>query len=67
MLYLSRRIATVLSERVHAALGDRDETKAWLAACLLKTIVGNQRWHKSLELIDDLPGATSWLTQQSVP
>jgi hypothetical protein len=47
--------------RVHAALGERSDSKIWLAGCLLKTVAGNQRWHNSIELIDAHPEATSWL------
>jgi len=58
--YIAEENALELAERVHCALGEKDEAKEWLAACLLKTIKDNQRWHKRAELLDDFPEATSW-------
>ena len=52
-----------IAQRVHSALGKKDEAKEWLAACLLKTVKNNQRWHKTTELIDSYPQATSWLSE----
>lgn len=48
-------------KQIHASLGEKDSAKEWLAACLLKTLKDNQRWHGGHELIDDFPGAVSWL------
>ena len=58
--YIANGYASELARRVHSSLGKMDRTKEWLAACLLKTIKDNQRWHKRSELIDDFPDATSW-------
>jgi hypothetical protein len=54
-----------ITQRINSALGKKDETKEWLAACLLKTVKSNQRWHKRTELIDNYPQATSWLGEIS--
>jgi hypothetical protein len=48
-------------KEAHTSLGGRDGFKEWLAACLLKTLTSNQRWHKTGEMIDDHPEARSWL------
>jgi hypothetical protein len=51
--------------RVNRTLGAREDAsqaQVWLVGCLLKTVSGNQRWHKRIELIDGVPDATSWLT-----
>ena len=61
--YLTEEVAKEIPVRVHASLGDRDAFKVWLAACLLKTLKSNQRWHKINELIDDFPEATSWFRE----
>lgn len=53
--------ATEISTSVHECLGEKSPEKTWLVASLLKTIVGNQRWHKRRELIDDCPEVTSSL------
>jgi hypothetical protein len=53
-----------ITEKVHASLGEKDEVKEWLTACLLKTVKDNQRWHKTTELIDSFPEATSWLREK---
>lgn len=53
-----------IAEKVHAALGEKDEAKEWLTACLLKTVKDNQRWHKRTELIDGFPDATSWFREK---
>lgn len=58
--YVTEEIAKEIPSRVHASLGNRDGVRPWLAACLLKTLKSNQRWHKVSELIDDFPEATSW-------
>jgi hypothetical protein len=55
--------ASEIVERVNSSLGEKDEAKEWLAACLLKTIKDNQRWHKRTELIDSFPEAFSWFRQ----
>jgi len=59
--YISEEGASGIVERIHFSLGEKDEVKEWLAACLLKTIKDNQRWHKRTELIDNFPKATSYL------
>ena len=61
--YFSDDLAAQLAASVHASLGEANEVKEWLTACLLKTIVGNQRWHKRVELIDGFPGATFWFRE----
>lgn len=65
--YVTRDSSLQIAQRVHSSLGKKDEVKEWLAACLLKTIISNQRWHNTRELIDDYPQATSWLTELSNP
>jgi hypothetical protein len=57
--------AEVIAENVHRFLGEKDEIKEWLAACLLKTVKDNQRWHKTIEIVDNFPVATSWLKEKS--
>ena len=52
-----------IGEVIHALLGNKGSEKEWLAACLLKTIKDNQRWHDSSELIDDCPEASSWFNR----
>jgi hypothetical protein len=61
MRYVSKDSVLETIDKVHSCLGERDEVKEWLAACLLKTVKDNQRWHKRTELIDDFPEATSYL------
>lgn len=56
--YTTDSLARQLILGIHASLGKRSEVKEWLAACLLKTVKDN--WHKSVELIDRYPQATSW-------
>jgi hypothetical protein len=58
--YVSQDNASRIAERIHTSLGGKNEAKEWLAACLLKTIKDNQRWHKRTELIDNFPEATSY-------
>ena len=58
--YIDDSNAQKIAEKVHASLGEKDEVKEWLAACLLKTIKDNQRWHERKELIDDFPEAVSY-------
>ena len=58
--YMAKDNSPKIAERIHSYLGKKDEAKEWLAACLLKTIKDNQRWHKRTELIDNFPEATSW-------
>jgi hypothetical protein len=60
--YIGEDRGLTIAQRVHSALGAKDEVKEWLAACLLKTIKSNQRWHERVELIDSFPEATSWFT-----
>jgi hypothetical protein len=62
--YITKETAVEISEGVHSLLGEKDDTKVWLTACLLKTIKDNQRWHKRTELIDDFPEAVSWLKEK---
>ena len=59
--YITEEIAKEIPVKVHTSLEKKDDVKMWLAACLLKTLKSNQRWHKRDELIDDFPEATSWL------
>lgn len=61
--YVSKDRALEITENVHSSLGEKDEAKKWLTACLLKTIKDNQRWHKRAELIDNFPEATSWFKE----
>jgi hypothetical protein len=63
MHYVSKDSALKIAENIHSSLGERDEVKEWLTACLLKTIKDNQRWHKRTELIDNFPEATSWFRE----
>jgi hypothetical protein len=58
--YVVGDLAKQLALSVHASLGERNDVKTWLAACLLKTIKDNQRWRKGAELIDGFPQAHSW-------
>jgi len=59
--YFAQEQALDTIKRVHYSLGEKNDVKVWLAACLLKTVKSNQRWHKTAELIDGFPEATSWL------
>ena len=52
-----------IARNVHSSLGIKNQVKEWLAACLLKTVKSNQRWHNRPELIDNFPQATSWLSE----
>ncbi len=63
--YIHDTRALEIAQRVRSSLGERGEVKEWLAACLLKTIKSNQRWHEGTELIDDHPEATSWLREKT--
>jgi hypothetical protein len=63
MCYVSKDSALKTAENIHSSLGKGDAVKEWLAACLLKTIKDNQRWHKRTELIDSFPEATSWFKE----
>lgn len=62
--YITEDIAKQIPVRVHGSLGERDDYKTWLAACLLKTLKSNQRWHGVEEAIDDFPEASSWLLKR---
>ncbi len=64
--YITEDNALEIAESVYSSLGEKDEAKVWLTACLLKTIKDNQRWHKTTELIDDFPDATSWFSARSI-
>lgn len=59
--HITKEQALKIAKEVHSSLGDKNEVKIWLTACLLKTIRSNKRWHKTTELIDSFPKATSWL------
>ena len=59
--YVTRDSSLQIARKVHSSLGKKDDVKEWLAVCLLKTVKSNQRWHKTTELIDNYPQATSWL------
>jgi len=61
--YVTRDNALLINERLRSYLGKSDKVKEWLAACLLKTVKDNQRWHKRTELIDGFPEAVSWLVE----
>ena len=61
--YVTRDNSLEIAEKIHSSLGEKNEAKEWLAACLLKTIKDNQRWHKRTELIDGFPEATSWFRE----
>ena len=61
--YITKDNALAIAEKIHSFLGEKDEAKEWLTACLLKTIKDNQRWHKKTELIDNFPEATSWFKE----
>jgi len=58
--YITKDNALEIARGIHSVLGEKNEVKTWLTACLLKTIKSNQRWHKTTELIDGFPEATSW-------
>jgi len=64
--YVAKDNALKIASGVHSALGEKDEVKTWLAACLLKTVKSNKRWHKTTELIDSFPEATSWLEKYKI-
>lgn len=53
-----------ISKSVHSSLGEKNEVKEWLTACLLKTLKDNQRWHEGKDLIDDFPDSVSWLKDE---
>lgn len=61
--YIVADKAEEIAEKVRSFLGEKDEVKEWLTACLLKTVKDNQRWHKRTELIDNFPEATSWFRE----
>ena len=61
--YASKTRVLEITEKIHSSLGEKDKSKEWLMACLLKTIMENQRWHKRTELIDGFPEATSWFRE----
>jgi hypothetical protein len=61
--YITADKAEEIAQEVHSFLGEKDEIKEWLAACVLKTVKDNQRWHKTAEIIDNIPEATSWLRE----
>jgi hypothetical protein len=54
-----------IAKRISFLLGEKNNIKEWLVACLLKTIKDNHQGRpedgvKRAELIDDYPEATSW-------
>lgn len=59
--FLTDAIAAQIPKGVHSSLGAKNDSKEWLAACLLKTLKDNQRWHEGKELIDDFPDSFSRL------
>ena len=59
--YVTKDYASEIANGVHSALAEKNKAKTWSTACLLKTVKSNQRWHKTTELIDNFPEATSWL------
>lgn len=61
--YVPEGAESEVAERIRSYLGEKDEVKEWLMACLLKTVKDNQRWHKRSELIDDFPEASSWFQE----
>jgi len=61
--YISVDKAEEIVENVNSFLGEKDEVKEWLTACLLKTVKDNQRWHKTTEIVDNFSEATSWLRE----
>ena len=61
--YVSKGGALRIAGSVQSFLGEKNEVKEWLAACLLKTVKDNQRWHKRTELIDDFPEVTSYFRE----
>jgi len=61
--YISVDKAEEIAENVNSFLGEKDEVKEWLTACLLKTVKDNQRWHKTTEIVDNFSEATSWLRE----
>jgi hypothetical protein len=62
--YVGEDGGMAVAQGVHAALGAKDDAKEWLAACLLKTVKDNQRWHDRVELMDSYPEAVSWLAKR---
>ena len=62
--YIEADHAAELAAKVYSSLGEKDRIKEWLAACLLKTIKENQRWRETTELLDSLPEATSWFSEE---
>jgi len=60
-LYVDEEEAQAIAEETAETLGEKTPLKVWLAGCLLKTLKSNQRWHGREELLDDVPGAVSWL------
>ena len=60
-LYVDEAEAQAIAEETAETLGEKTPLKVWLVGCLLKTLKSNQRWHGHEELLDDVPGAVSWL------
>jgi len=61
--YISKDSASRIAEGVHSSLGEKNEAKEWLVACLLKTVKDNQRWQRRTELTDNFPEATSYFRE----
>ena len=61
--YVTSDSSLQIARNIRSALGKKNQVKEWLAACLLKTVKSNQRWHNRPELIDNFPQATSWLSE----
>lgn len=59
--YVDEPEAEAIAEETAETLGEKTPTKIWLAGCLLKILKSNQRWHSHEELLDNVPGAVSWL------
>ena len=59
--YVDEEKAQAIAEETAETLGEKTPLKVWLAGCLLKTLKNNQRWRGHGELLDDVPGAVSWL------
>lgn len=64
--YITKDNALEIAERVHSSLREKDETKEWLAVCLLKTIKHKRytaRKARAPTWIDNFPEATSWFKE----
>ncbi len=59
--YVGEEEAKAIADETAETLREKTPLKVWFAGCLLKTLKSNQRWHGHGELLDDFPGAVSWL------